>query len=64
MKLNVLRRGQDQEVGGGGAGVQRPQGQAEAARPWGQVWRSICPMECLYILGTTCFTVEVTRALS
>ena len=24
---DVLRRGQDQEVGGGGAGVQRPQGQ-------------------------------------
>ena len=36
---DVLRRrrgGRDQEVGGGGAGVQRPQGRAEAARPWGQ----------------------------
>ena len=36
---DVLRRrrgGRDQEVGGGGTGVQRPQGRAAAARPWGQ----------------------------
>ena len=36
---DVLRRrggGRDQEVGGGETGVQRPQGRAAAARPWGQ----------------------------